>query len=58
MSKWVTSAKPAAALTAEADEPETRDDGAKIYYWRTKYGTRFAQIVEPTGFILWLRETT
>jgi len=56
MSRWVTTAQPSAELTAEPEFTEKADDGSTIYYWHTKNGVRFAQRVEPTGFILWLQE--
>lgn len=56
MSKWIAVPQPKAELTKEKEEPELRDDGAKIYFWRTKYGVRYAEIVEPTTFVLWLQE--
>lgn len=58
MLRWVTTPKPSAELQQESEEPERRDDGALITYFRTKYGVRFAQVVEPTGFVLWLKEVT
>lgn len=54
--KWIAVPKPSAELEQEQPEPETRDDNAKIYYFRTRYGVRFAQVVETSGFVLWLQE--
>jgi hypothetical protein len=31
-------------------------EGDEIHYFRTKFGVRFARVVEPTGFVLWLEE--
>ena len=30
--------------------------GNTIHYYRTRNGVRFARVVEPSGFILWLQE--
>ncbi len=56
MSKWIAVPQPVAPLEQETPHTELRDDGATIYYFRTKYGVRFAQVVETTGFVLWLQE--
>lgn len=56
MSRWVTSPPPSAQLELESPTPEMRDDGAEVRYYRTKYGVRFSQVIEPSGFVLWLRE--
>lgn len=56
MTKWVTSPTPSAQLELESPEPEMRDDGAEVRYYRTKYGVRFSEVREPSGFVLWLRE--
>lgn len=56
MTHWIAVPKPKAELTAEKPEPEISEDGAKIYFWRTKYGVRYSEIVEPSGFVLWLQE--
>ena len=54
--KWVTVAKPVAEL--ELDEPAEHTDaeGNTVTHFKTKYGVRFARLVEPSGFILWLQE--
>lgn len=55
MGRWVTTAQPAAALTLESDATELLEDGTKIFYYHTANGVRFAERVEPTGFVLWLQ---
>jgi hypothetical protein len=56
MSKWVPVPKPAAEL--ELDEPAEHTDaeGNVITHYKTKFGKRYARVVEPTGFVLWLQE--
>lgn len=56
VSKWVPVPKPAAEL--ELDEPaeHTDEQGNMVTHYKTKYGKRFARVVESTGFVLWLME--
>lgn len=56
MPKWIAVPKPIAEL--ERDEPaETTDvEGNVITHFKTKFGVRFARVVEPSGFVLWLQE--
>jgi hypothetical protein len=54
--KWVTSATPAADLTADEREPEQRPDGTMVYFFHTRTGARFAKVVEPGGFTFWMQE--
>lgn len=56
MPRWVTVSKPSAELTAEPDATEHRADGAQVFYYHTANGVRFAEVVEPTGFVLWLQQ--
>jgi hypothetical protein len=56
VSKWVTSAQPAAELTPQGEEILDESTGNKVQHFVTKNGVRFARVVEPTGFILWLQE--
>lgn len=55
MGRWVTTAKPSATLILEPDATEFIPDGTWIYYYHTANGVRFAERVEPTGFVLWLQ---
>jgi len=55
MARWVTTPKPSAELTPEPAAAEVREDGARIFYYHTANGVRFAEVVEPTGFVLWLQ---
>lgn len=55
MPRWVTTAQPSAALTAEPENTEQLDDGTKVFYYHTANGVRFAERVEPGGFVLWLQ---
>lgn len=54
---WVTTNQPTAELVAEPDGPVTRDDGTVITIFKTRFDKRYAKLVEPSGFILWLQET-
>lgn len=56
MPRWVTTPKPSAELTAEPGATETREDGVQVFYYHTANGVRFAEVVEPTGFVLWLQQ--
>ncbi len=56
MSKWVAVPQPSAELEQEQPGEETSVEGNKITYFRTRFGVRFARVVEPTGFVLWLQE--
>lgn len=56
VSKWVTTAKPSAELELDP-EPERKDEeGNVVTYFRTRFGVRYARVVEPTGFVMWLQE--
>ncbi len=56
VSKWVAVPKPGAEL--EPDKPdETIDvEGNVITHFKTRFGVRYARVVEPSGFVLWLQE--
>ena len=56
MARWVTTAQPSAALTPEPAATETLADGTKVFYYHTANGVRFAERVEPTGFVIWLQQ--
>lgn len=32
------------------------DDEHQVHIFRTRFGARFARVVEPSGFVLWLKE--
>lgn len=53
---WTATSQPSAELTPEDPEPVEFEDGSTRQIFRTRFGVRFARIVEPTGFILWLKE--
>jgi len=56
VSKWVPVPKPVAELELD-DPPEQKDsDGREITHFKTRFGVRFARVVEPSGFVLWLQE--
>lgn len=56
MTKWVPVPKPVAEL--ELDEPPEAIDveGHVVTHYKTKFGVRFARVVDPSGFVLWLQE--
>jgi hypothetical protein len=56
MSKWVTVTKPAAELELDKRGEFTDADGNVITHFKTRFGVRFARLVEPSGFVLWLQE--
>jgi len=56
MAKWVTVPKPAAQLTAVDPTPVLEPDGRTSQVFITVNGKRFVEVVEPTGFVLWLME--
>ena len=56
MSKWVPVPKPAAELFPDEPAEETDVEGNVITHFKTFYGVRFARVVEPSGFVLWLQE--
>lgn len=58
MSKWVPVPKPAATLAPVDLEPVREPDGRTSQVFITVNGKRFAEVVEPTGFVLWLMEVT
>ncbi len=42
-------------LTSDATGIVTAE-GREIHYYHTRNGVRFARVVEPSGFVLWLQE--
>lgn len=56
MARWVTTPKPSAELVAEPEATEQKSDGTRVLYYHTANGVRFAEVVEPTGFVLWLQQ--
>jgi hypothetical protein len=58
VSKWVAVPKPSAQLTMVDLTPVLEADGRTSQVFITVNGKRFAEVVEPTGFVLWLMEVT
>jgi hypothetical protein len=58
VSKWVPVPKPQAQLTPVEPAPVLEQDGRTSQVFITANGKRFAELVEPTGFVLWLMEVT
>ncbi len=58
MPKWVAAPKPNAVLEPVDPEPVELEDGSRRQIFQTRFGKRFARIVEPNGFVLWLAEVT
>lgn len=56
MSKWVATPKPSAALTEIPELARVDPDGTAVRIFVTPFQKRFAEIVEPSGFIVWLQE--
>jgi hypothetical protein len=56
VSKWIAVPKPAAELEPDLPEEETDVEGNTITHFKTKNGVRFARVVKPSGFVLWLQE--
>lgn len=56
MPKWVPVPKPSAVLTAVDPEPVTEPDGRVTQLFQTVNGKRFLEVVEKSGFVLWLQE--
>ncbi len=53
---WVAVAKPKAVLIPVDAEPVKQPDGSTVQVFRTERDERFAQVVEPTGFVQWLQD--
>jgi len=51
----VADGKPGAHLTADGTGV-VESNGNEIHYYHTRNGVRFARVVEPSGFVLWLQE--
>jgi hypothetical protein len=58
MSRWVPVTKPAAQLTKVDPAPVLEPDGRTSQVFITATGKRFAELVEPSGFVLWLQEVS
>jgi len=58
VSRWVPVAKPFATLTPVDPAPVEEPDGRKSQVFVTANGKRFAEVVEPSGFVLWLQEVS
>jgi hypothetical protein len=56
MPKWVAVPKPAAELEPDKPDETTDVEGNVVTHFKTKNGVRFARVVEPSGFVLWLQE--
>ncbi len=56
MSKWVATTKPSADLFEVAELARKDPDGTEVRVFRTQFGKRFAEVLEPSGFIVWLQE--
>jgi hypothetical protein len=54
--KWIAVPKPVAELEPDLPEEEKDVDGNVITHFKSKFGVRFARVVEPSGFVLWLQE--
>lgn len=56
LAKWVPVPKPAAPLTPVDPKPVLEPDGRYSQVFITVNGKRFVEVVEPSGFVLWLQE--
>jgi hypothetical protein len=56
MAKWIAVPKPVAELELDKPDESTDAEGNVVTHFKTKFGVRFARVVEPTGFVLWLQE--
>lgn len=56
MSRWVAVPVPSAILYPEEAPPRKSPDGTEVQIFFTKYGKRFARVVEPNGFVMWQQE--
>ena len=56
MSKWIAVPKPVAELEPDKPDEEKDVEGNTITHFKTKFGVRYARVVEPSGFVLWLQE--
>lgn len=56
MPKWIAVPKPQAELEPDKPDEFTDADGNVVTHLKTKFGVRYARVVEPTGFVLWLQE--
>lgn len=58
VSKWVPVPKPSAELELDQPEEYTDSEGNVITHYKTRFGARYARVVEPSGFVLWVQEVT
>ncbi len=58
MSRWVPVAKPFATLTPVDPVPVLEPDNRTSQVFVTANGKRFAEVVEPSGFVIWLQEVS
>jgi len=56
MVRWVTTTKPKAQLTELPELHFINNDGDAVRIFQTAFGTQFAEVVEVSGFVLWLRK--
>jgi hypothetical protein len=56
MTKWVAVPKPVAELELDLPAEHTDTEGNVVTHFKTKFGVRYARVVEPSGFVLWLQE--
>ena len=54
--KWIAVPKPTTELQPDKPDEEKDIEGNTITHFKTKFGVRYARVVEPTGFVLWLQE--
>lgn len=54
--RWVPVPKPQAELEPDPQGEKVDEEGNVVTYFRTKFGVRFARVVEPTGFVMWMQE--
>lgn len=54
--KWIAVPKPQAELEPDKPDEATDSEGNVITHFKTRFGVRYARVVEATGFVLWLQE--
>jgi hypothetical protein len=54
--KWVTVPKPVADLEPDEPSEHTDEQGNTLTHFKTRFGVRYARLVETSGFVLWLQE--
>ena len=53
---WTAVSKPKAPLTPVDPQPVKQPDGSTVQVFQSASGVRFAQVVEATGFVLWMQD--